>query len=206
MPLWTLAGTAPFHAAGTRDEVQDFEFDIENLLGGIGLAPGPANDLLGQPNAGTSAELDALAAFALRGIRTPVAASQASDAVARGRDIFIRQGCSSCHFGPAWTGSEQSGAPGSLDPRSTGVVTSLLHDVGTYDAESGGTGVHGFGVPTLLGLSLSAPYFHDGRAATLSEVLGHEPHSGPALAAGDQADLISFLLSIDASVEPFAEL
>ncbi len=37
MPLWTLAGTAPFHAAGTRDEVQDFEFDIENLLGGIGV-------------------------------------------------------------------------------------------------------------------------------------------------------------------------
>src|SRR5690606_13818904 len=25
MPLWSLAGTAPFHAAATRDELQDFE-------------------------------------------------------------------------------------------------------------------------------------------------------------------------------------
>lgn len=204
MPLWNLAGTAPFHAAGTRDEVQDFEFDIENLLGGIGLAPGPAQALLGSPNGSTSHDLDALAAFVLNGIRTPSVAQQDALALGRGRQVFSRQGCSSCHYGPTWTGPEQTGNPGELDPGRTGVVTSLLHDVGTYDAAAGGTGEHGFGVPTLLGLRFSAPYFHDGRAATLVEVLEHEPHSGPALSAGDQADLISFLLSIDFSVEPFA--
>ena len=51
MPLWAAAA-GPLHASATRDEVQDFENDIEGLMGGVGLAPGPANASLGPTNAG----------------------------------------------------------------------------------------------------------------------------------------------------------
>src|SRR5690606_28764711 len=93
MPLWNLAGTAPFHAAGTRDELQDFEIDIERFMRGVGLAPGAAPELLGRPSAGTSADLDALATFLTDGIRMPAAPALVPSAAARGRAVFAANGC-----------------------------------------------------------------------------------------------------------------
>jgi DNA-binding beta-propeller fold protein YncE len=194
MPLWNLAGTAPFHAAATRDEVQDFEHDIEQLLGGVGLSPGVANPLLGTPNAGHP-DLDALAEFVLHGIRTPRSAYADTAAAARGRRVFEMQGCHACHAGPAWTTSHLPGAVGSFSPDGEQVVTAVLHDVGTFDAQSDITGEAGFDVPTLLGLHATAPYLHSGAARDLTELLTlHAPDlSSPA----ESADLVAFLLSID---------
>src|SRR5690606_12695014 len=83
MPLWALAGTAPFHAAATGDELRDFEVDIERCMAGVGLAPGPAGSLLGVPSAGLSPDLDALAAFVLHGMRVPAAPTSDPQAVER---------------------------------------------------------------------------------------------------------------------------
>jgi hypothetical protein len=100
-------------------------------------------------------------------------------------------------------------------------ITCVLRDVGTYDPSSplehkpDGTrsqGALGFNVPSLLGLATSAPYFHDGSAKTLTDVLSPvrypahlragNPNFNPS--APDVSDLADFLLSIDESTMPFA--
>ncbi len=60
----------------------------------------------------------------------------------------------------------------------------------------------GFNSPSLLGLSLSAPYFHDGSAQTLDEVmkrhlLGNGQTVEQTLSAQELADLLAFVRSID---------
>jgi cytochrome c peroxidase len=60
----------------------------------------------------------------------------------------------------------------------------------------------GFNSPSLLGLSLSAPYFHDGSAQTLVDVVNrHTLANGQTIAqtlsAAELADLLSFVGSID---------
>jgi hypothetical protein len=86
----------------------------------------------------------------------------------------------------------------------------FLEDAGTFDAASpieirqngqAPLGADGFNVPSLVGVGAHAPYFHDGAAQTLEEVLDqHEIGGTPIgalLGAGDQASLLAFLRSID---------
>ena len=197
MPLWALERTGPpFHAAATRDEVQDFHEDVERLMRGSGLLSGLANPLLGTPNGGRSAELDALAEFVLHGVRVP-AAPPAAAAAARGREVFVTAGCVACHGGPGWTRNVLPGPVGTLAPNGESVVRDALVDVGTFRPESGPLGVDGFKVPTLLGVHASAPYLHDGSAADLHAVLSNVTHVG-LLEAAQVDDLVAFLRSIDA--------
>jgi len=51
----------------------------------------------------------------------------------------------------------------------------------------------GFRVPGLRNVALTAPYMHDGRAATLAEAVGH---SGAQLSGEQRTDLVSFLESL----------
>ena len=70
-----------------------------------------------------------------------------------------------------------------------------------------------FKVPTLRNVALTAPYMHDGRFATLEEVVAHyngklhrsptldpnlakHPESGLGLSAEDQAALVAFLKTL----------
>ena len=202
MPLWNLDGTAPFHASATRDEIQDFDHDIRTLMGGVGLAGSPPAKL-GPPAAGRSQALDALATFVLHGIRVPRAATGDQDAIATGRALFATLGCTSCHGGPAWTTSHLPGEPGSLAQGGDVEVVSALVDVGTFAPATDVLGANGFDVPTLLGLHATAPYLHDGSAASLRDVLRNETHTGGAVTDGDADALVAFLLSIDATTTPF---
>jgi DNA-binding beta-propeller fold protein YncE len=155
------------HWSGNFDEIQDFVLDVMNEIGGGQglLPPGETpHPPLGTPNAGRSAELDALAAYVSSladeslprsphrnadGTRTPSAEA--------GADVFTAAGCAGCHAGNHYTGSSSSG----------------LHDVGTLRTSSGnrlGDTLGGIDTPTLRGLWAGAPYFHDGSAKTLDEV------------------------------------
>lgn len=65
----------------------------------------------------------------------------------------------------------------------------------------------GFNSPSLLGLSLSAPYFHDGSAQTLEDVMSRHLLSngktiGRALSPQELSDLLSFVKSIDDQTPP----
>jgi hypothetical protein len=96
-------------------------------------------------------------------------------AVARGKAVFEAVGCSNCHAGPAYTDQ---------------ALHKLAKSQATMDT------------PSLLGIAASAPYFHDGSAATLDAVLRDRGAihgmSEPArtLGAAEAADLIAFLESL----------
>ncbi|GAB4444980.1 MAG: hypothetical protein OHK0015_46870 [Chloroflexi bacterium OHK40] len=198
-PLWNAGETLPWHWSAALDEPQDIEGSIHTLQFGLGLAPGSDPPLLGAPNVGRSADLDALAAFLRRGFTAP-AVPEPPGGVARGRTLFVDLGCATCHSGPNWTRSALPGAAGTLDPDANGMVDVVLTDVGTLN-EADIRGASGFDVPSLLGVGRTAPYMHDGSLSTLVAVLssGHPQPGRPAvpLPADDLAALAAFLQSID---------
>lgn len=200
-PLWELEGTAPFHISATRDEIQDFEMDIERFMGGVGLAPGVFNPLLGQPNAGTSDDLDALAKFVLTGVHAPRANQINPEILAFGRKKFSIH-CAQCHGGEKWTTSHMPKSSDVSEPvnndEATRQISNILQSVGTYNHNTDKIGKDGFDIPTLLGISSTAPYFHDGSAFTLKEVLDHPVHGGK-LDDATQTSIIEFVKTIDSS-------
>jgi len=107
--------------------------------------------------------------------------------------------------------------------RAKGVLT-MLDNIGTFNVASpieirgaaavaGQTtqgfapfGAGGFNSPSLLGVALSGPYFHDGSAHTLEDVaarhnLGATGTIASNLSATDLADLLAFVKSIDDATE-----
>ena len=177
----------PLHWSGNFDEVQDFEGQIRRLAGGSGLmndadfAAGTRSQPMGTPKAGVSADLDALAAYvgSLTAVdRSPHRAASGVPSVAEalGREVFAER-CASCHAGAATTDS----APGGL------------HGVGTQKAASGkrlGGLLTGLDTPSLADVWATAPYLHDGSAATISAaIVAHVP----GLADGDLAEVATFV-------------
>lgn len=201
-PIWNATATLPWHWSAALDEAQDVEETIHLIQLGLGLAPGPDPAQLGGLNANRSRDLDALAAFMQQGIRPPRLPQDAS--IAEGRQLFATAGCVACHGGPHWTISTLPGPPGTLDADGDGMVDSVLRDVGTLNPEDL-RGASGFDVPALLNLRLTAPYFHDGSAATLAAVLqsGHPtPTNPPPLTDREISALVTFLQSIDPRTVP----
>ncbi len=162
-------GHGPVHWTANFDEVHDFEGQIRTLGGGTGLMSdqdfntGTVSQPLGQSKAGFSSDLDALAAYV--GSLTTASKSPHRQANGQltpdgilGREIFRQQNCVSCHSGTAFSDS----------------ASLARHDVGTLEASSGqrlGAELDGLDTPTLRGLWKTAPYLHDGSAATLRDVL-----------------------------------
>ncbi len=194
------AGTAhgPVHWSGNFDEIQDFENDMRLHFGGPGLL-GDADfeatmDPLGEPKAGRSDRLDALAAyvssldsFPRSPFKTPEGAFTAE--ALEGRALFETSGCRDCHAGERLTDS-------ALDVR---------HDVGTLTGASGGRlggTLDGIDTPTLRGVWQSAPYFHDGSAATLEEAIASHGAGGVAVELTDEERrlIARFLLELDDDV------
>lgn len=179
------------HWSGNFDEVQDFEIQMEQLNGGEGLIPGmtftAGESPLTHVSSGLSTELDALAAY-INGLgkdtvsRSPYRSytGQLTAAAARGQTLFANNNCASCHSGNAYRDG-------------------LSHDVGTITAASGnrlGGTLSTIRTPSLIELWASAPYFHDGSAPSLSDVLTRGAHQR-TFTSTEQADLIQYLLSID---------
>ncbi len=203
-PIWNVAQTLPWHWSAALDEAQDVEETIHLIQHGLGLAPGADPPLLGTPNAGRSADLDALAAFMVRGIRVPSAPPPAGD-IEQGRSLFQSAGCVECHGGPTWTASAIPPKAGTLDPDGNGIVDDVLRDVGTHNPRDV-RGETGFDPPSLLGVGLTAPYLHDGSMPTLDALLvsGHpNPQGGGnGLDKDEIAALAAFLRSIGPNTSP----
>ena len=203
-PLWNATRTLPWHWSAALDEAQDVEDTIERIQHGIGLAPGTDPALLAQPNAGRSADLDALAVFMANGIRVPAPPPPISD-TAHGRALFISSGCAVCHGGLNWTTSVLTQAAGNLDADGNGMVDSALRDVGTHNLRDV-RGATGFDVPSLLNVGLTRPYLHDGSLPTLAMLLrsGHpSPNKvGQQFTDEEVTQLVAFLNSIGVTTEP----
>ena len=182
-------GHGPLHWSANFDEVQDFEGQIRSLSGGGGLIEtGNPHPPLGAPNAGRSADLDALADYvaSLDSFDdSPLRNTDGSlsSAAAAGKTLFASANCASCHSGSAFTDS----APGNL------------HDIGTIRASSGnrlGGLLDGIDTPTLRGVATSSPYLHDGSADTLDDAIAAHD-SAATLSAAEVAQIATYLREID---------
>ena len=113
----------------------------------------------------------------------PPAGSFDQAAAARGRGLFMGEaGCATCHRPPRLTDDERLHRP-----EETGMD-------GAY-ADRGTTGL--YRTTPLRGLWQNQPYFHDGSAATLDEVVEHyDGQFHLELSAAQKADLVQYLLSL----------
>jgi YVTN family beta-propeller protein len=198
-------GQGRVHWSANFDEIQDFEHDIRNAFGGTGFMTdaqfntGTRNQPLGDRKTGVSAELDALSAYVSSLNKVGASPFRNADgtmtaAALAGQAIFRGSGqCSTCHAGADFTDS----------------ATGVLHDVGTIKASSGhrlGGPLTGIDTPTLKGAWDSAPYLHDGSAATLLDVLTTQNTSGrhgvtSGLTSTQLQQLVAYIQQIDDSVE-----
>lgn len=119
-------------------------------------------------------DLDALAAY-VASMKPPPRAEALSEPAARGRAIFAsaEAECSSCHV------------------ERLGFTDGDRHALETRGAA--------FDTPSLTGIAQTAPYFHDGRYATLEElvdrcdgVMGHTAH----LSDAERRDLVAYLRAL----------
>ena len=156
-------------------------------------------------------------------------------AARRGLAIFIGKGsCNTCHVGPAFTNGEfhDTGIPffiepGRVDPGRHEGIKRLLADrtnlLGPYNDDpqrSSATGTRHvvlehrnfgeFKTPSLRNLALTAPYMHNGRLATLRDVVNHYSSISPdrlhsdgeailkplKLSEREAQDLVAFLESL----------
>lgn len=191
-------GMGNVHWTSNFDEIQDFENDMRNGFKGKGFLPDAVfalvSDPLGNPKAGLSRELDALAAYvtSLNKVHASPYRNNDGSLTANGIEgevIFQELGCGSCHAGQDFT------------DRKTGV----LHDVGTEQPSSGKRrtlALTGFGTPTLKGIWETAPYLHDGSANTLKDVLvtrnvDNKHGDLSNLSESELNKLVEYLLQID---------
>jgi DNA-binding beta-propeller fold protein YncE len=96
-----------------------------------------------------------------------------------GKRVFEKAGCQKCHTPPLYTSRK-------------------AYDVGTGAGREAG---QAFDTPTLVELWRTAPYLHDGRAATLEELLttfnpGDRHGKTSSLSTAELDDLVAFLLSL----------
>ena len=184
------------HWSANFDEVHDFEGQIRGLSGGLGLMTdadfntGTRSQSLGDPKAGVSADLDALAAY-VNSLTTFDASphrngqSLTADALA-GKARFEALNCASCHGGGAFTDS----------------AIGAMHDVGTIKSTTGqrlNGPLTGLDTPTLRGIWNTAPYLHDGSSANLADAVN--AHTGISLSGTEMDQLVAYLLQID-GLEP----
>ena len=179
------------HWTGNFDEVHDFENQIRHFGAGTGLMDDDdffhAENPLGEPKAGLSDDLDALASYITSLESVPPSPykpspDRYSTLASLGLTVFEENACGSCHSGVEFTDSPSG----------------QRHDVGTAAPSSGqriGQALTGFDTPTLKGLWNTAPYLHDGSAHTIEEaVLAHRDIE---IAEEDLDALVQFLLELD---------
>jgi DNA-binding beta-propeller fold protein YncE len=111
----------------------------------------------------------------LRTLPPPPTVPPADPALAeRGKAIFRDQGCARCHTPPVYTSNK-------------------VVDVGIHDEK----GIKEFNPPSLRGVRLGGPFFHDGRAATLEEVFRvHKHQLSGELTPEELRALVAFLESL----------
>jgi cytochrome c peroxidase len=172
-----LRGTEPFHWDGRLKDMPELVLSTTSeRMGGHGATSEIAADVL--------AFLDSLPVPV-----NPKHGPQLTEAQARGEAVYKRAECGTCHSGAALTnnsyahvGTDEE-SPGRF-PGSTTLVIAFPNG--------------GPNVPSLLGLARTAPYLHDGTAATLHERImegkSADQHGKTSnLSEQDVLDLVDYL-------------
>ncbi|GAB3943783.1 cytochrome c peroxidase [Spirosoma harenae] len=118
--------------------------------------------------------------------------------------ILVERKCSGCHPEPLFT---------DFSFRNIGLSQTVSNDQGHFDITLKDEDRYKFKVPTLRNVAVTAPYMHDGRFATLEEVVAHYGNGvqhgetldhllkrdretsilGISLTPTEQADIVAFL-------------
>jgi mono/diheme cytochrome c family protein len=157
------------HGHGSFSEPR-LGIDVDNTAGGEDLV---------------EAKLPALEAYQLSlTAPPPPAGSFDAAAAARGQSVFEGQGqCATCHTGEAFTDANE-----------------LLHDpseVPTDPTYAQRSATKMYRTTPLRGIWQHPPYFHDGSAATLADVVDrYDEANGLGLTAEQKADLVEYLKSL----------
>ncbi len=118
----------------------------------------------------------------------------------RGLKVFMDVGCNSCHGGPAMGGQAFSvfetpaeRASGNSDP-------------GRYDITGNPLDMHAFKVPSLLNITQTYPYLHDGSVWSLSETVNIVARDmlSRALTPEENNYIISFLDALTGEIPAYA--
>jgi cytochrome c peroxidase len=135
-----------------------------------------------------------------------------SEGARRGMRLFYsdRSGCARCHFGVNFSGPiAQHGK--SAPPLFANNGSAVKGDEGLATETKRPQDLGRFRVPTLRNIALTAPYMHDGRFATLEEVIDHYVAGGKHpdaigtidsqirpldLSASEKSDLVEFLKNL----------
>jgi cytochrome c2 len=106
-------------------------------------------------------------------------------AAARGKGVFTSKQCSRCHVPPTYT-----------EP---GWNLHTAHELGVDDFQANRAPAHGYRTAPLKGLwtHLQGGFYHDGRFATLLDVVNHyDAQFGLHLTAQEKSDLVEYLKSL----------
>jgi hypothetical protein len=183
-PAYGLAGTQLATYTGDGDISYWNAYVAVTQMGGQGVFVDPriGADVHRTPDIVTP-KLAALKAYQLS-LRAPTPPAGAFDAAAaqRGMAVFAGPGrCSSCHGGIGLTDDRLHA------PAETGVE-------GFYASRSA---TKMYRSTPLRALALHAPYFHDGSARTLADVVAHyDTTQKLGLSEGQRRDLVEFLKSL----------
>jgi DNA-binding beta-propeller fold protein YncE len=172
-----LAGTFPYNWKGTEVALEDNMKDTVHRMGGKGLSP---------------SSLASLEQFLLVGLQAlPSRPATDAAALADGRKAFVKAGCDGCH-------TKGTGSDGQL--HNGGIVNDVDVQVASLLGLPVSEGLL-FNTPSLRSVGVTAPYFHDGRFATLEEALAATSDQGKmgdtrGLTASERANLMTYLRSL----------
>jgi hypothetical protein len=186
-PAYGLAGvnSVTFTGDGDRPAYWNRYVAVTQMHGHGSFAEPRLGISVNNPPDQVEAKLAALEAYQLSlNAPAPPTGSFDAGAASRGRAVFEGQGlCSSCHAGSTFTDANtRLHAPAE-------VPTDPLH------AQRSATKM--YRTTPLRGLWQHPPYFHDGSAATLADVVErYDAAKGLGLTAKQKADLVEYLKSI----------
>jgi cytochrome c peroxidase len=123
----------------------------------------------------------------------------------RGEKLFAKKQCASCHAGPHFTDAalpdrKPADAFHALAPPAPGEP--LRPDTGLHRITQRPEDIYRFRTPGLRNVAVSAPYMHNGEAATLADAIRHhsaaadrqtDPRLKQTVTDAETADLIAFL-------------
>lgn len=133
--------------------------------------------------------------------------SAVSEEAKRGWQVFRVKGCAECHAGALFTDQQFHNVGIGMDAAEP--------DLGRFKVSNVDKDRGAFKTPTLRDIAQSAPYFHDGSAATLEEAVDLMAKGGLPNAwlskdklrrqdftGTERADLLAFLRSLDEDCDP----
>ncbi len=168
MLVGRLRGTAPYGWNGTRDTIAGHMGQTMKRLGGLGLDP-------------TDTEAVISYLTTLEPPTTSARAEATAPVLERGRDLFDAKGCSGCHlpesaFTDGFAHDLEAAQPVKRGERRVKAPPSR-EKIATFDT------------PSLRLVGGTAPYFHDGRYASLRELLSDKKSTMADLSSLDATDV-----------------